>query len=188
MRIFIALDIPEDIRSHIARYVERVQTLVPSARWSRPESMHVTLKFIGQANAARVEEIKRALLQVTFHPFGVEFRNTGYFPNSRAPRIFWAGVESLHVLPALAAATDAALEKIGIGREDKPYHPHVTLARSGPEPAAQRSFQQLPARLPEEIPQFGTMTAQEFFLYKSEPLPGGSRYTKLERFPLKGNP
>jgi len=187
MRIFIALDIPEDIRNHLTRYVERMQPLAPSAHWSRPESLHVTLKFVGQASEAKVEEIRQALFQVAFHPFEVEFRNTGFFPSARAPRIFWAGVESPRVLRSLAAAVDAALEKIGITHEDKPYHPHLTLARSGPERAAEHSFEQLPSRLPVEIPHFGTMTAQDFFLYKSEPMPGGSRYTKLERFPLQGN-
>ncbi|MBZ5522617.1 MAG: RNA 2',3'-cyclic phosphodiesterase [Acidobacteriia bacterium] len=185
MRIFIALDIPEEIRKSIARYVEGVRPFAPDARWTRPESLHVTLKFVGQADDAKVEEIRQALLQVKAPPLEVGFRETGFFPGARAPRVFWAGVEAPKALPALAAAIDAALEKIGIAREDKPYHPHLTLARAGSAPAANRAFRQLPPKLPAEVPQFGTMTAQEFFLYKSEPLRGGSRYTKLERFPLK---
>jgi len=187
MRIFVALDIPEEIRGRIARYAEALRPLAPDARWARPESLHVTLKFAGQVSDAQLAEIKQALSQVSASPFDVTFGKTGFFPSARAPRVFWAGVESTEALPALAAAIDAALEKTGIAREDKPYRPHLTLARAGSDSAANRAFQRLPAKLPAEIPRFGTMTAQEFFLYQSEPMRGGSRYTKLERFPLKGN-
>jgi 2'-5' RNA ligase len=186
MRIFIALDIPEEIRGRIARYAEALRPLAPDSRWSRPEALHVTLKFVGQVGDAQLAEIKQALAQVSAAPFEVRFGETGFFPGTRAPRVFWVGVESTEALPSLAGAIDAALEKTGIPREDKPYRPHLTLARAPSDSAASRAFQQLPAKLPAEIPRFGTMAAQEFFLYQSEPMRGGSRYTKLARFPLKG--
>ena len=83
-------------------------------------------------------------------------------------------------LPRLAATIDAAMEKLGFARETKPYHPHLTLARTSSRP-----LRELKPLLSEQPPQFGTMTAHEFFLYQSQPQKGGSKYTKLERFGLE---
>ena len=80
MRLFIALDIPEDVRERLRDYVERVRVYAPEARWTRLESLHVTLKFIGEVNDAKVEEIKNALTQVQDKPFQVDFKETGFFP------------------------------------------------------------------------------------------------------------
>lgn len=187
MRIFIALDIPEEIRRRISRYTQQVRSLAPDSRWSRPEALHVTLKFVGNADGAKVAEMKRALHGISLPVFEIGFSGVGFFPGERSPKVFWAGVQSTEELPALASTIDAALEKIGIPRETKPWHPHLTLARAGAPGRVSRAFLQLPGKLPAEIPQFGTMTAREFFLYKSEPTPGGSSYTKLERFALKGD-
>jgi len=95
----------------------------------------------------------------------------------KAARVFWAGVDGSDHLPHLASIIDAVLEKLGSPRETKPYHPHLTLARTSARPL--RELQPLLADPP---PQFGTMTAREFFLYQSQPQKGGSKYTKLERF------
>jgi 2'-5' RNA ligase len=180
MRIFIALDIPGDIRARMTEYLERVRSLAPKARWARLESLHVTLKFVGEVSDVRLLEMKTALSAVKTAPFAVSFQDVGFFPNAKSPRVFWIGVQGGQALPQLAAAVDAALGKLGIAREDKAYHPHLTLARAGSGSLKQL----LPVLQPEAPPQFGTMTAQEFWMYKSEPQRGGSRYTKLERFGL----
>jgi len=179
MRIFIALDIPEEIRARLTQYMERARALAPEARWTRVEGLHVTLKFVGHVSDAMVEQIKTTLASIKTAPFAVRFEGVGFFPNPKAARVFWAGVEGGADLPRLASAIDAALEKLGIERETKPYHPHLTLARTSARPL--RELQPLLADTP---PQFGTMTAREFFLYQSQPQKGGSKYTKLERFGL----
>jgi 2'-5' RNA ligase len=180
MRIFIALDIPADVRACLTEYVERARLLAPEARWARVEGLHVTLKFVGEASESRMEEIKTALVSVKTAPFTVRFAGVGFFPNAKAARVFWAGVDGGDALPCLASTIDAALEKLGFPRETKPYHPHLTLARTSARPL--RELQPLLADPP---PQFGTMTAREFFLYQSQPQKGGSKYTKLERFGLE---
>jgi len=185
MRIFIALDIPEAIRARLREYIERVRPLAPDAPWVRPESLHVTLKFIGEAADSQVEEVKNALQQIKAQPFEVTFSDVGFFPNHNSGRVFWAGVDGGEALPKLAGIIDQVLQKIGIEAEKRAYHPHLTLARAGTRSGAYQVFKQLPRGIdPEEHPQFGTMTAQEFFLYKSELLRGGAKYTKLERFAL----
>src|SRR6185503_16681783 len=176
MRIFIALDIPEQVRAALTSYMERARALAPEARWARVEGLHVTLKFIGHVDDAAVEKIKAALSAIKAEPFEVKFAGVGFFPNPNAGRVFWAGVDGGDSLPKLASTIDAAMEKLGITRETKPYHPHLTLARTSSRPL--RGLKPLL----EEPPQFGTMTAREFFLYQSQPQKGGSKYTKLERF------
>ena len=184
MRIFIALDIPPEIRSRISDFMERARLLAPNARWARVEGLHVTLKFVGEAGDARVNEIKAALRAVQSTAFEVKFQGVGFFPNPKAARVFWIGVDGGDALPRLASAVDACLEKLGIVPEDKPYHPHLTLARASSHPL--RELQPLLADSPPGPgTTFGTMTAREFFVYQSQPQKGGSRYTKLERFEVE---
>lgn len=184
MRVFIALDIPVEIRARMTEYMDRARLLAPGARWARREGLHVTLKFVGQVTDARVEEIKSALRSVKTAPFAVKFASVGFFPNPKAARVFWIGVDGGEALPRLASAVDAALAQLGIVREEKAYHPHLTLARASSHPLRelQSLLQEGP---PEDETRFGTMTAREFFLYQSQPQRGGSKYTKLERFGLE---
>jgi 2'-5' RNA ligase len=138
------------------------------------------LKFLGHVDDAVLERIKAALTSIKATPFEVKFIGVGFFPNPNAARVFWAGVDGGDHLPRLASTIDGTLEKLGFPRETKPYHPHLTLARTSSRPL--RELRPLLASPP---PQFGTMTAREFFLYQSQPQKGGSKYTKLERFALE---
>ena len=193
MRIFVGLDIPGEICERMTRYLEGVRGFAPEARWVKPESFHVTLKFIGEQKDELVEEIKRELTAVRAHPFEISFRGQGFFPNARSPRVFWLGIEAGEQLPQLAKAVDEAAARSGVERETNDYRPHLTLARSGsgrsqPKPG-DRSSPPL-RRLGEKLegkpaPDFGTMTAREFFLYESKLSPGGARYSKIARFPLE---
>ena len=180
MRLFIALDIPAKVRVALTNYMERTRALAPDARWARVEGLHVTLKFIGHVDDTAVEKIKAALAPIKTVPFDVKFTGVGFFPNPNAARVFWAGVDGGDHLPNLASSIDAAMEQLGLPGETKPYHPHLTLARTSSRP-----LRELKPLLAEAPPQFGTMTAREFFLYQSQPQKGGSKYTKLERFGLE---
>src|SRR5258708_34943261 len=108
MRIFIALDIPDEIRARMMEYLEHARSLAPEARWARPEGLHVTLKFIGEAGEAKVEEIKGALAVVKAAPFEGSFANVGFFPAPQSPRVFWIGVESGESPPPPAPPNDPA--------------------------------------------------------------------------------
>jgi 2'-5' RNA ligase len=185
MRIFIALDIPAEIRERIAEFVEHARPYAPEAKWARIEGLHVTLKFVGEVSDAKVHEIRSALPAVKAEPFDVKFSGSGFFPGPNAPRVFWIGVEGGEGLAGLAAAIDSTTHALGIAKETRAFSPHLTLARSGSGPGSGqllrplRNFEQAEAGA-----QFGTMTAREFFLYRSELQKGGARYTKLERFGL----
>ena len=195
MRLFVALDIDDNIRSSIIRFLDGVRGFAPEARWMRPESLHVTLKFIGERPEENVEGIKQALETIEAHHFDLNFRGYGFFPSPQAPRVFWIGIHADSQLASLAATVDSELISLNIQKEEHAYNPHLTLARaagrSGPrhkrkggEPNG--SFQRLQEKLAAlPPPEFGTMTAREFFLYRSQPLRGGSQYTKLAGFSLR---
>ena len=195
MRIFIALDIDDAIRQRILRFMEGVSGFAPDARWVRPESLHVTLKFVGEKPSEFVEEIKRALSGIRASSIEISFRGYGFFPTARAARVFWLGIESGPKLPSLAKAVDDATFALGIPKEDHPFTPHLTLARGGgrsgapshrKEDAPNKNFQRLQEKLAAlPTPDFGTMTAHEFFLYQSQLSPGGSHYTKIGSFALE---
>ncbi len=192
MRVFIGLDIPEDIRAAIARYMDGLRNFAPDVRWVRPESFHVTLKFIGEQKPEQVERIKRELATLKSAPFDISFRETGFFPNAKRPRVFWVGIHASDALPTLAGAVDEAVSRTGVPVETNPYKPHLTLSRAGsgrphPKPGDQpdNKLARLAGKL-QSLPQpdFGTMTAREFYLYESKLSPSGARYSKLQAFPL----
>src|ERR1700676_1900732 len=194
MRLFVALDIDDAVRQHIQRFMEGVGGFAPDARWVRPESLHVTLKFIGEKPNDTVEEIKRVLSGVRAESIELSFRGYGFFPTAKAARVFWIGIESGPQLPALAKAVDEATFALGIPNEDHSFAPHLTLARGGGRSGTPRwrkgdtpnkHFPRLQEKLtPLPAPDFGTMAAHEFFLYQSQLSQGGSRYTKIASFAL----
>jgi 2'-5' RNA ligase len=195
MRVFVALDIDDGIRSRIARYLDGVRGFVPDARWVRPESLHVTLKFIGEKSEDEVGQITRTLGTIVAESMEMKIRGYGFFPGPQRPRVFWIGIEAGPELTSLAAVVDEKLAALAIPREEHAFSPHLTLARgaggSG-SPRKQksdipnRSFQRLQEKLAAlPAPEFGTMAAREFFLYRSQASPGGSKYTKLAAFALR---
>jgi 2'-5' RNA ligase len=192
MRLFVALDIDPMIRSRIAQFLDGVRGFAPDARWVSAESLHLTLKFIGEWPPEKLEDLKRALAGVRDQPVEITFSGTGFFPTPKSARVFWIGIEAGPELAALAAAVDTATSALGIESEQRAFTPHLTLARTGsggaqrmPPDGRNPSFQRLQEKLAAmPAPAFGTMSPREFFLYESKLFPKGAQYTKLESFPL----
>ena len=195
MRIFIGIDLDPEVRGRIARFLEGVQGFAPDARWVRPESLHITLKFIGEQPPERVEAISERLRRVEGSAFEVRSGGYGFFPTAKAPRVFWIGIQAGPRLAELAERIDMAVAELGIPREDRAFSPHLTLARAGGRSGSPKwrkgdgpntAFAVLEKRLAAmgEL-DFGRMRAHEFILYQSQLSPGGSKYTKLQCFPLQ---
>ena len=192
MRIFVALDIDDVIRDRISRFMEGLHGFAPDARWVRAESLHVTLKFVGEKPPEFVEKIKQALSSVHAETTDITFRGCGFFPGPKTARVFWIALESEPQLAILAKAVDETLFALGIPREEHAFSPHLTLARAGGRSARGQKrrettdFQRLQEKLAAlTISDFGTMRPREFFLYQSQPQRGGSRYTKIAAFPMQ---
>jgi len=156
------------------------------------------LKFIGEQTPEEVAGITERLRRVEGSAFEIRVSGYGFFPTAKAPRVFWIGVQGGTQLAELAERIDMATAELGIPREDRAFSPHLTLARAAGRsgsPKRQKGdgpnaiFAVLKKRLAAmgEL-DFGAMTAHEFVLYQSQLSPGGSKYTKLQRFPLQFQP
>ena len=202
MRLFVALDIDDEIRNKISRFVDEMREFAPEARWVRPESLHVTLKFIGEKFEQEVEKIKLALgtmesKQLSCHSDPRAKRGTeeslpffsskiemsicgyGFFPNVRAPRVFWIGIDATPNLAEIAAQVEARLEPLGVAREPREFKPHLTLARI----SESRGIENLCDALRQcGTVDFGAVRANEMYLYRSELGRGGAKYSRLKTF------
>jgi len=191
MRLFVALDIEPEIREHITAFRNQMRALAKDVRWVGPETFHVTLQFLGETK--KLDEIRHALKQLQCTTVTISFRGAGFFPNPKAPRVFWVGIESDERLQQLATEVATAMRPLGFERDAGPFTPHLTLARSGsgrPRPVPGERPASGLQRVREELaksppPDFGTMTAHEFVLYESHLSPAGARYEKRAAFPLK---
>jgi len=192
MRLFVALDLDPDIRTRIAQFMDGVRGFAPDARWVSAESLHITLKFVGEWPTERLEELKRALAGVRGQPAEITFSGAGFFPAPKSARVFWIGIQAGPELASLAAAIDTVTSALNIESEKRAFAPHLTLARTGSgrpqrmwSDRGNASFKRLQEKLAAmPAPAFGTMSPREFFLYESKLSPKGAQYTKLQSFPL----
>jgi RNA 2',3'-cyclic 3'-phosphodiesterase len=184
VRLFVALDIPAEVRRAIGEMIARLRDVTRGARWVRAEGVHVTLKFIGEMPARQVAAIEEALREAhVAAPVEAKFHGAGFFPNERHPRVFWAGVEASPNLEELARDVDQRLSHLGIAAEAREFRPHLTLARFKSEDGLPRLREEIKKLDPLD---FGSMRASEFYLFQSELGPGGAKYTKLANFPFGG--
>jgi len=181
MRAFIAIDLPENIRSTLGRKQSVFRSASPDARWTQLEGTHLTLKFLAEISDRKVREVSESLKKLgPLEPFAVRVKGFGFFPNGRHPRVFWVGIETSANLIRLAEQVDAAMEGIGFAREDRAFRPHLTLARFR-EPQAQPALQAAVSREGEQ--DLGSFEVSQFFLFESKLSPQGAQYLKVERFP-----
>jgi RNA 2',3'-cyclic 3'-phosphodiesterase len=184
VQLFVALDLPDDVRHALGELIARLKPNCSAAKWARPEGMHVTLKFIGHAiadgDAAKLNATRAALAAMrSAGPVEMRYCGVGFFPDARRPRVFWCGVEASANLAQLAADIERALEPLGIPREAHAFVPHLTLARfKSPDgvDALVRSTAEFAKR------DFGEARETQFHLFESKLKPGGAEYRKIESY------
>lgn len=124
-RLFVALPLPEDVRSHLASLCSGL----PGARWVAPEAMHVTLRFIGEVGGAEAEDIHEALERIQAPAFDLTLSGLGCFESGRRVHSLWVGIEREPNLLRLQEKIESALVRTGIEPERRKFKAHVTLAR-----------------------------------------------------------
>lgn len=179
MRLFVALNLPPEESEAIYAATAPLRGAGVPVRWTRPESIHLTLKFLGAVPAGDVEEVIRAMVRGVEGGGPIDLRIGGFgaFPSIGRPRVIWMGVDGGALLLELKANLEKAFEAIGFEREDRPFQPHLTLgrARSGTGPGDFRAF----GSIIERISFRSTVRVNEVDLMRSQLSPGGPRYERI---------
>jgi len=188
MRSFLAIDLPQPIKTAISdeQHAVRTAARVTSGRmedmkWTRPEGIHLTLKFLGEISTQQVAQVTQALAGLgSLEPFVLQVKGFGFFPDALRPRVLWVGVEAPPALGQLAHRVETAMNRLGFAAEGRTFAPHLTLARfkvSRPRP-------ELVALLePKRGLILGRFEVSEFFLFESRLSPSGAQYQKVACFP-----
>ena len=175
MRLFIAIDLPE----HIREQVTRLHHGLPGTRWTPPEQLHLTLRFIGDVNEPIYETIIERLAQVRFPPFQMRIRGVGQFLKAKLSQILWVGIAAEETLLDLQAQVEKEIRGTGLPGEKRAYQPHITIARIKNTPRQ---------RLMDYVEQFShfesdDFTVRAFYLYSSILRPEGARHHIEAEFP-----
>jgi 2'-5' RNA ligase len=179
MRLFTAIDFPNEIMLRLDRLLA---VLRPEAllKWSPIDNLHITTKFIGEWPEAKLAELVTALKDIDRRsPFQAELKHLTWLPNEKWPRALTLGVESGDGLLRLARETEERLFTLGIRKEDRAYHPHLTLARVK-NPVPLRGLHEKIDEL--EPTSLGSFTVESFSLYRSDPGTQASIYRKLHSY------
>lgn len=191
MRLFIALELPEGERRRLAKLPDHYEwrgLRVAPLNWTREENLHVTLKFLGEVGDPRVAKVADALAAVRVPgPISLRVESLGFLPPRGPIRVFVARINGdLDRLAELYTAIELAVEPLGFAREQRPFSPHVTLARPRRE---RRISGDARTAVAEHQPPAGPQFAVEHFvLLRSELSNGPPRYTPTAYFPLAPNP
>ena|SRR5256885_11147193 len=186
LRVFCAVELPAAVRARAAEHIARIREAVPDARasWERAEKMHITLKFLGDIEEARVADLSNAAEHAVYHvaPFEMSIEGTGVFPPRGLPRVLWLGVnDASDGLARLHQHLESECERLGFAREKKSFHPHLTIARL----RQPKGTGHLAAFHKEMIFETDDFPVTELIVLRSQLGPNGSSYTEISRHSLK---
>ncbi len=177
-RIFVGLDLPGAIDDHL----DLVGGGIPGARWEGAQRLHVTLRFLGDIEGARLRRLYDALAQVSAPPMTLQIAGVGCFPPSGPPRVLWAGFDDPAPVVELARRIERALVRAGFEPDPRKFNAHVTLARLRDPPRERvAAFIAHHALL-----RTASFTIDAFFVYSSILTPSGAKYRIERHFPLHG--
>ena len=181
MRLFIAIDLPNEVRTQLKELQRVLRPHASAAKWVAPESIHITLKFLGEVPEKRVHQIDAALAGLTWKPFTITVHGVGFFPGARSPRVLWAGMDA-PTMQGLTEELDARMEPLGFEKEKRAFRPHITLARAktsrleGALVTASATFADR---------DFGSFTADCIYLVQSTLKPSGAAYSTIKKYSLE---
>jgi RNA 2',3'-cyclic 3'-phosphodiesterase len=188
IRVFVAIELGDEVAQALAQAQAALrQTLHFSTfRWTAPDGIHLTLKFLGDVLPSRLPQIEQALAQVTpNHPmFDLTVTGLGVFPNATRPAVLWVGLEGqVMQLQRLRDDVERVIAPLGYPTEKRAFHPHLTLARiKEPSQAEVQRLQEVIRRDPVGL--VGEIGVAELSLMRSNLAAGGARYTRLAQFEL----
>lgn len=187
IRSFLAIELPENLKGIIASVINELRKIPSNIKWVSPENTHLTLKFFGSIPDERVEKISQTLLKVVpaYPRFKLSLKGLGAFPNLFRPRVIWADLGGeIEILQGFYHGLELALIPLGIPKEERPFHPHLTLGRNKLNQINEPLYKLLSGWSKEETASF---EVQELIFFRSDLKPAGPVYTRLGVFPLEQN-
>jgi 2'-5' RNA ligase len=185
VRLFIAINLPEATRREIAAATAPLRESAPELTWVRETHLHLTIKFLGEQPAERVEEIKSSILTVAarHRELTMGLSGIGAFPNFRRARVVWMGVAQEPRLELLHHDIEVACDGLGVEMEGRPFRPHLTLARvKGIQPEERM---RVLARTAKKTDYATDVVVQSIDLMHSDLTPAGPKYTTVVAAPLR---
>jgi 2'-5' RNA ligase len=189
LRAFIAIELPQPLQSAIEKQTSRLRQTIGDecVRWVPAHNLHLTLKFLGNIAPAHMDFLKQLLTQTadSHAAFDLRIGGIGSFPNSKMPRVLWAGIHAPAELASLQKSIDAGATRLGYERDARPFSPHLTLGRvrQAVGPASLQKVRTALERI--QIGDVGSARIAHVHLYKSELHSSGSVYTRLFSAPLR---
>ena len=184
-RVFCAVALPPEVREQVQEHVAQLRASVPDARasWNRDDKLHLTIKFLGDVAADRAPDLSLAAEHAVsgIEPFTLAAEGCGAFPPRGDPRVLWIGIQdSTGKLASVHQRLEEECARQGFAREERPFHPHLTIARLRRPQDARRL-----AAAHKEIG-FARMefSVSELLVIRSELRSEGSRYTEISRHAL----
>jgi 2'-5' RNA ligase len=181
-RTFCAIELPADVQAQLANHAQQLREAVSDAgaSWSKPENIHLTLKFFGNVAKERLTRISDAAARVAseFSPFQIRIGGTGVFPRRSRPQVLWVGVEDASGrMSELQQRLEEEFAAEGFAKEDRGFRPHLTIARlRRPDDARQLAEAHIQSKF-----DFTEIRVNEFFLFRSQLSPKGSVYTVISK-------
>ncbi len=179
MRLFVGLPLASDVLNELSEAVARLKSPQDGLRWTTADTWHITLQFLGNTDQQHCECVLKRLAQISAKQFEVRLGEFGFFDRAG---VFFVDVVPDGELAGLAEKVIEATSGCGFKAEERPYHPHITLARAKGGGRALAGLQNRAKR--DET--FSRFQATEFGLYESHTLPEGAKYEVCGRFPLVG--
>lgn len=189
IRSFIAIELPDEVKRGLARLRRELESDEHTfIKWVDPDAIHLTLKFLGNIVSKQVAEIGKAMEEAAqgIPPFHLGLSRLGAFPDMKQPRVLWIGIGGeLDKLSGLQRNVDSALAPLGFATEDRPFAPHLTLARirERASPTERKSFGELVMSANLEINYY--LDVEDVSLMRSQLTPSGPIYTRLSLVKLK---
>jgi 2'-5' RNA ligase len=184
IRSFVSIDLEEPrILDQVESIMSSLLSLGGDLKPVERENIHLTLKFLGNVSAPRLDEVKSALSQVTFPPFSLEIKGAGAFPNLKRMNVIWVGIgEGWSQVELVFEQTEKLLHQLGFSRETRPFSPHITVARvkSGRKRDEIAAFL---GHLSDES--FGSFNVENVKLKESVLSPSGPKYSTLFEAPAR---